>query len=169
MVAFDDILQCFCFFEVWGLVKIIGTSNSWGIEEPYLWYLNLWSYLIIWTSSRHLFHPSPPETNERLYLNTQVDNESNTEPLVRFVPLRMFSRQVHFLLNENGGRLSLANLETCYLERFGIPIKPSSYGHSSVISLLQAIFFLVVIRGKGPKRFLTLHKEMAGTTIDPSS
>lgn len=91
-----------------------------------------------------------------------VDNESDTEPVVRFVPLFMFSRQVHILLNENGGRLLLVNLETSYLERFGVQCRPSYYGHSSMISLLQSILHLIVIRGKGPKRVITLHKEMAG-------
>ncbi|XP_059351299.1 meiosis regulator and mRNA stability factor 1-like isoform X2 [Daphnia carinata] len=91
-----------------------------------------------------------------------VDNESDSEPIVRFVPLFMFSRQVHILLNENGGRLLLTNFETSYLERFGVQCRPSYYGHSSIISLLQSILHLVVIRGKGPKRVITLHKEMAG-------
>lgn len=92
----------------------------------------------------------------------QVDNESNTEPIVRFVPLLMFSRQVHILLNENGGRLLCGNLESFYAERFGIPLRPSNYGLPSIIALLQAIHHSFVIRGKGIRRVMTLHRDMAG-------
>ncbi|XP_046650849.1 meiosis regulator and mRNA stability factor 1-like isoform X2 [Daphnia pulicaria] len=96
-----------------------------------------------------------------------VDSESKTEPIVRFVPIMLFSRQVHLLLNENGGRLLFANFESSYLERFGVQCRPSTYGQSSIMSLLQSIRHLVVIRGKGPRRVLTLHREMAGL-IPPS-
>ena len=80
----------------------------------------------------------------------------------------LFSRQVHLLLNENGGRLLFANFESSYLERFGGQCRPSTYGHSSIISLLQSIFHLIVIRGKGPRRVLTLHREMAGIKTSTS-
>lgn len=105
-----------------------------------------------------LYVPSLP-----LFL--KVDDASKTEPIVRFVPIMLFSRQVHLLLNENGGRLLFANFESSYLERFGVQCRPSAYGHSSIISLLQSILHLVVIRGKGPRRVLTLHREMAGKNL----
>ena len=100
-----------------------------------------------------------------LPLFLKVDDASKTEPIVRFVPIMLFSRQVHLLLNENGGRLLFANFESSYLERFGVQCRPSAYGHSSIISLLQSILHLVVIRGKGPRRVLTLHREMAGKNL----
>ena len=82
--------------------------------------------------------------------------------MVRFVPLFLFSRQVHILLNENSGRLLFVNFESSFLERFGVQCRPSAYGYSSIISLLQAIFHVVVIRGKGPRRVLTLHRDIVG-------
>ena len=82
--------------------------------------------------------------------------------MIRFTPLQLFSRQVHILLNENGGRVPLSNFETFYNERFGTSCRPSNYGHSSILSLLQAISQLVVIRGKGTKRILMVNKEMTG-------
>lgn len=91
-----------------------------------------------------------------------MDNESNLEPIIRFIPIHLFSRQAHLMLNENGGRIPLLSFETCYLERFGVHCRPSTYGHSSILALLQAIPHLIVIRGRGPRRMITLHKEIGG-------
>ena len=90
-----------------------------------------------------------------------MDNESESEPIVRFVPLHLFARQVHVLLKENGGRLLLSNFETNYTERFGL-CKPTQYDHTSISSLLQAVSNVVVLRGKGPRRVIILNREMAG-------
>jgi len=87
--------------------------------------------------------------------------------VIRFTPLQLFSRQVHILLNENGGRIPLINLENYYTERFGTSCRPSNYGHSSILSILQAIPQLVVIRGKGTKRVLMINKEMADFVPPP--
>lgn len=95
-------------------------------------------------------------------IDLQVDSDSDLEPVIRFTPLQLFSRQVHILLNENGGRIPLINFENYYTERFGNSCRPSNYGHSSILSILQAIPQLVVIRGKGTKRILMINKEMTG-------
>ena len=94
-----------------------------------------------------------------------MDNESHSEPVVRFVPLRLFSRQIHVLLNENGGRLLLANFETSFQERFGEAVRPSQYGHSNVTSLLQSISHSITLRGKGPRRVLMVARDVSGEIL----
>ncbi len=91
-----------------------------------------------------------------------MDNEVNSEPVVRFVPLLLFARQVHILLNENEGRLPLLNFEASFLERFGVTCRPVNYGYSNTPSLLQAIPQFVSLRGKGPRRVLVINREIEG-------
>jgi len=96
-----------------------------------------------------------------------VDDESFMEPVVRLVPLTLFSRQVHVLLNENSGRLLLANFDSAFLDRYGVPCQPSQYGHSSCTALLQSLTHVMTLRGKGPRRVIILNRDM--TDLSPPS
>lgn len=82
--------------------------------------------------------------------------------VARLAPTVLFCRLVHALLNENGGKLPLASLETRFLERFGSPVRPSVYGFSSLHALLLSVQHLIILRGKGSKRFISMHKSIAG-------
>jgi len=94
----------------------------------------------------------------------EVDNDSFTEPMVRLVPLMLFSRQVHLLLNENGGRLPLSNFESAFVDRFGSVCRPSQYGHSNSTTLLQSLAHIVVLRGKGLRRVIVLSRDVEDLT-----
>lgn len=85
--------------------------------------------------------------------------------MVRLVPILLFARQVHILVNESGGRLAFSFFESSFLERFGVPCRPANYGHPNSTSLLQAIPQVVTMRGKGPRRVLMVNREIGGKLL----
>lgn len=68
---------------------------------------------------------------------------------------------MYHLLMMSEGRLMLTSLEAVYLRMFGTAIQPAVYGYQSVIALLTSISHTVLIKGKPPKRYIVLNKELA--------
>lgn len=68
------------------------------------------------------------------------------------------------LLMMSDGRLLLTSLEAAYLRLFGVAIQPAIYGYQSVTELLTSISHTVLIKGKLPKRYIVLNKELASKT-----
>ena len=94
-----------------------------------------------------------------------MDIAQKNVTVARLAPVIVFCRLVHALVNENGGKLPLASLESRFLERFGSPIRPSVYGFSSLHALLLAVQHLIILRGKGSKRFISMHKIISGKNL----
>lgn len=63
------------------------------------------------------------------------------------------------------GRLLLTSLEAAYLRLFGTAIQPAVYGYQSVTELLTSISHTVLIKGKPPKRYIVLNKELASKLL----
>lgn len=63
------------------------------------------------------------------------------------------------------GRLLLTSLEAAYLRLFGTAIQPAVYGYQSVTELLSSISHTVLIKGKPPKRYIVLNKELASKLL----
>lgn len=73
----------------------------------------------------------------------------------------MFAQDIYRLLLLSDGQLLLTSLESAYLRMFGTAIQPAVYGYQSVIALLASISHTVIIKGKPPKRYIVLNKELA--------
>lgn len=63
------------------------------------------------------------------------------------------------------GRLLLISLEAAYLRIFGTAIQPAVYGYQSVMALLTSISHTVLIKGKPPKRYIILNKELSSKLL----
>ena len=68
----------------------------------------------------------------------------------------MFARDTRTLLQVHQGKLALQHFEAAYAQHYGVNLVPASYGHPSVVALLQAIPHVVTIRGRGQRRTLLL-------------
>lgn len=75
--------------------------------------------------------------------------------------LQLFARDMYRLLMVSDGKLLLTSLESAYLRMFGTAIQPAVYGYQSVLALLTSITHTVLIKGKPPKRYIVLNKELA--------
>lgn len=69
------------------------------------------------------------------------------------------------LLMMSDGRLLLTSLEAVYLRVFGTAIQPAVYGYQSVMALITSISHTVLIKGKPPKRYIVLNKELASKLL----
>ena len=85
--------------------------------------------------------------------------------LVKLCPLQMFARDMRTLLRQYQGKLALSQFEVAYAQHFGVGLVPASYGYPSVISLLQAIPHVAMIRGRGCKRMVLLCQDFQGQQI----
>ena len=92
----------------------------------------------------------------------QVDKKTSVEPVVKLAPHLLFGRQVHALLNENGGKLLFSNFDSFFFDRFGVPCRPTYYGFANSISLLHSIPQIITVRGKGTKKVLTISRQIEG-------
>lgn len=91
----------------------------------------------------------------------QIIHDRNGDVTVQLTALQLFARDVYRLLCSSDGKLACNSFETAYIRRFGTAVQPSRYGHPNLISLLQAVNHIVIIRGKGAKRLLLLNKAVA--------
>jgi hypothetical protein len=73
----------------------------------------------------------------------------------------MFGRDLHDLLNENGGRLLMAHFEKAYLRKFGVACSPASMGYASLNNLFYALPEFVYLKGRGQYRTLYLSRDFA--------
>lgn len=79
--------------------------------------------------------------------------------------MQLFAQDIYRLLMTSEGRLLLTSLEAAYLRLFSTAIQPAVYGYQSVIALLTAISHTVLIKGKPPKRYIELNKELASKLL----
>ncbi|XP_075231628.1 meiosis regulator and mRNA stability factor 1-like protein [Lycorma delicatula] len=84
---------------------------------------------------------------------------------VQLTSLQLFARDVYRLLCSSDGKLAVSSFETAFLRCFDTAVQPAQYGFNNLISLLQAIPHVVILRGKGVKRLLILNKVLASAGI----
>ncbi|VVC29950.1 OST-HTH/LOTUS domain,NYN domain, limkain-b1-type,Marf1, conserved domain,PIN domain-like,Marf1, RNA [Cinara cedri] len=87
------------------------------------------------------------------------------EEYIQLTTLQLFARDIYRLLMMSDGKLLLTSLESAYLRAFGTAIQPAVYGYQSVLALLTSISHTVLIKGKPPKRFIVLNKELGSVGI----
>lgn len=63
------------------------------------------------------------------------------------------------------GKLPLQQFESAYANHFGVTLVPASYGHPSVVALLQAVTHVIAIRGKGFRRTILLQADFQSETV----
>ncbi|VDP81761.1 unnamed protein product [Echinostoma caproni] len=84
-----------------------------------------------------------------------VTNWEATTSTISLRPLIMFARELRELLRQNQGKLLLVQLCAVYQRRFGIPLRPQRYNYPSLATLLQAVDFVAVMRGRGVRNALS--------------
>ena len=87
------------------------------------------------------------------------------DEMVKLCSLQMFARDSRTLMHVNQGKLGLGQFDAAYIQHFGVTLVSASYGYPSVVSLLQAIPHVIVIRGKGYRRTILLAPEFQGNFI----
>lgn len=75
--------------------------------------------------------------------------------------MQLFAQDMYRLLMMSDGQLLLSSLEGVYLRVFGTAIQPAVYGYQSVTALITSISHTVLIKGKPPKGYIVLNKELA--------
>ncbi|XP_069692388.1 meiosis regulator and mRNA stability factor 1 isoform X2 [Periplaneta americana] len=89
---------------------------------------------------------------------------------VELTPIQMFARNIYHLLFESDGRLPLSSFEAAYLHKYGVACQPAKFGHVNVVSLLQSIPDVVMLRGRAHKKTLVLNLNLASVGMPlPSS
>lgn len=88
----------------------------------------------------------------------KINQDKSGEIVIQLTALQLFARDVYRLLYSSDGKLAINSFETAYLRRFDTAVQPSRYGYTNLVSLLQAIPHVVVLRGKGAKRLILLNK-----------
>ncbi|KAM7536292.1 hypothetical protein Aperf_G00000083487 [Anoplocephala perfoliata] len=96
--------------------------------------------------------------------NEAQDAETKTQSLkvVQLCPLILFARQLRFLLMRTRGRLMMNLVEQMYLRHFGVALSPEAYGYPSLVTLINAVNFVVVVRGRGSRATLFLAQDYLG-------
>lgn len=89
--------------------------------------------------------------------------------MVHLCPLILFARQLRFLLMRTRGRLMLNLLEQMYRRHFGVTLCPEAYGYPSLLTLVHAVNFVVVVRGRGARAILFLAQDYLGAQPISSS
>ncbi|VDN32224.1 unnamed protein product, partial [Dibothriocephalus latus] len=79
--------------------------------------------------------------------------------IIALTPIIVFARQLRTLLLRTRGRMMLALLETIYHSTFGLPLRPEAYGYPSISTLVGAVSFIAVIRGRGARATLFLAQD----------
>lgn len=79
--------------------------------------------------------------------------------------MQLFAQDMYRLLMMSDGRLLLISLEAAYLRIFGTAIQPAIYGYQSVMALLTSISHTILIKGKPPKRYIMLNKELSSKLL----
>ncbi|KAH9281541.1 Meiosis arrest female protein 1 [Echinococcus granulosus] len=82
--------------------------------------------------------------------------------MVHLCPLILFARQLRFLLMRTRGRLMLNLMEQMYRRHFGVTLYPEAYGYPSLLTLVHAVSFVVVVRGRGARAILILAQDYLG-------
>ncbi|CAL8085260.1 unnamed protein product [Calicophoron daubneyi] len=82
--------------------------------------------------------------------------------IITLKPLILFARELRELLRQNQGKLLLVQLCAVYQRRFGVPLRPQRYNYPSLATLLQAIDFVAVMRGRGVRCTLVLCQDFLG-------
>nr|VZI25919.1 unnamed protein product [Spirometra erinaceieuropaei] len=90
-----------------------------------------------------------------------VSTASSTQ-VIALTPIIVFARQLRTLLLRTRGRMMLALLETIYHNTFGLPLRPEAYGYPSISTLVGAVSFIAVIRGRGARATLFLAQDYLG-------
>ncbi|KAF6768839.1 hypothetical protein AHF37_09392 [Paragonimus kellicotti] len=88
-----------------------------------------------------------------------VVKQSNLNAVSGYIalkPLIMFARELRELLRQNQGKLLLIQLCAAYQRRFGVPLRPQRYNYPSLATLLQAVDFVALMRGRGVRCTLVL-------------
>uniref|UniRef100_T1JDT7 Meiosis regulator and mRNA stability factor 1 n=1 Tax=Strigamia maritima TaxID=126957 RepID=T1JDT7_STRMM len=80
-------------------------------------------------------------------------------------PLQLFARNVHILLHDHHGKISLNNFEELYNQRFDVDCSPKDLGFPSLVALFQAIPEIVHVRGKGKKTICLNREFLAGSPL----
>lgn len=81
---------------------------------------------------------------------------------VKLRPLILFARDLRDLLRLNQGKLPLACFESSYEKQHGEVLRPQAYGYPSTNTLLQAVDFVAVVRGRGVRSTILLCQEFLG-------
>ena len=90
-------------------------------------------------------------------LISQEDGKIETaETMVELSELHTFARDLVSLLKQSGGRIALSNFDNAYVKNFGVTCKPSKFGFASIVALIQSLHDLVMIRGRGFKKFIIM-------------
>ncbi|KAL5962276.1 Meiosi regulator and mRNA stability factor 1 [Taenia solium] len=82
--------------------------------------------------------------------------------MVLLCPLILFARQLRFLLMRTRGRLMLNLVEQMYRRHFGVALCPEAYGYPSLLTLVHAVNFVVVVKGRGTRAILFLAQDYLG-------
>ncbi|XP_041362324.1 meiosis regulator and mRNA stability factor 1-like isoform X2 [Gigantopelta aegis] len=82
--------------------------------------------------------------------------------VVKLTPLQTLGRNVRLLLMCHG-RLLLSELDTMYRDKYGVDINPALHGFSTLNSLLQTLPHIVLLKGRGIKRYIVLSNCLKST------
>lgn len=82
--------------------------------------------------------------------------------MVSLCPLIIFARQLRSLLLRTRGRLMLAILDAMYRRHFGVALSPEAFGYPSLLTLVSAVSFVAVLRGRGARATLFLSQDYLG-------
>ncbi|TGZ47233.1 hypothetical protein CRM22_011049 [Opisthorchis felineus] len=111
-------------------------------------------------------NPGPTDkSNSEENQDSSVCSVANLESPSCFIvlrPLIMFAKELRELLRQNQGKLLLVQLCAVYQRRFGLPLKPQRYNYPSLATLLQAVDFVAVMRGRGVRCTLVLCQDFLG-------
>ncbi|KAK6187453.1 hypothetical protein SNE40_005480 [Patella caerulea] len=98
------------------------------------------------------------QIREELLDYVQVSGEDNSA-VISLTPLQTLARDIRLLLIGHG-KIPFDQLESAFLDAFGIEIKPALYGFPSLQALLYALPHIVTVRGRGHKKNLQLSKQL---------
>ncbi|KAA3676652.1 meiosis arrest female protein 1 [Paragonimus westermani] len=94
--------------------------------------------------------------------NVKYSSLNAVSEYIALKPLIIFARELRELLKQNQGKLLLIQLCTAYQRRFGVPLRPQRYNYPSLVTLLQAVDFVALMRGRGVRCTLVLCQDFLG-------
>ncbi|KAF8570802.1 hypothetical protein P879_03737 [Paragonimus westermani] len=87
---------------------------------------------------------------DTMSINVKYSSLNAVSEYIALKPLIIFARELRELLKQNQGKLLLIQLCAAYQRRFGVPLRPQRYNYPSLATLLQAVDFVALMRGRGP-------------------
>merc|ERR1712223_28465 len=92
------------------------------------------------------------DLSDLLEIETEENKLGEKEEIIQLKPLQLCAVRIQSLLRDYKDKISMADFEAAFAEKFSTPLCPGQYGFPGLANLISALSDNFVVRGRGPKK-----------------